>query len=229
MNIYFVRHGITAGNDANQFQLPTIELSEKGIEQARFLGRRFETIPVDVVFSSPMTRAMQTARIIAEHTKHEVTPNDLFQEILRPSAVRGRSKDEPEVQAIMKEMKQMFTVSNGHHSDEENFFEARTRAAQALAFLSHRDEKEILVVTHGEILRMMLSVVTFGEEVTFEVYDAMKRTFIPFNTGVTKVQYDMSFGYKKSGWYVLVWNDHAHLGEIKQIPADSGSLSHKSD
>ncbi len=215
MNIYFVRHGITAGNDANQFQLPTIDLSQKGIEQAQFLGRRFEMIPVDVVFSSTMTRAMQTADIIAEHTKHEVIASDLFQEILRPSAVRGRSKDEPEVQAIMKEMKRMFTVPNEHHSDEENFYEARARASKALTFLSERDEREILVVTHGEILRMMLSVITFGEDVTFEMYDAMKRTFIPFNTGVTKVQYDMSFGYKKSGWYVLAWNDHAHLGEVK--------------
>jgi len=61
---------------------------------------------------------------------------------------------------------------------------------------------------------MMLSVLTFKEKLTPDIYEAMKDTFVPFNTGITKVNYDPSLGYNDSGWYVQTWNDHAHLGTV---------------
>ena len=215
MIIYFIRHGVTEGNDANQFQLPTIELSEKGVAQAKFMARRFDSIPVDVIFSSHMTRASQTAKFIAERTGHAVIENELFGEIKRPSAVRGKSKDDPTIQEVVKSIKLNFTDPNTKHSDEENYFDAKARAEKILAFLAARTEANILVVTHGEILRMILSVVAFGSDVTPEIYNRFKQTFIPFNTGISKIQYDLSFGLNPAGWYVLAWNDHAHLGEVR--------------
>ena len=213
MNIYFVRHGITEGNESNQHQLPTIELSEQGVNQAQFVAKRFKTIPVDVVFASPMTRAAQTARIIADSIGLKVTVSPLFEEINRPSAVRGRNKDEPEVKSIMRIVKETFADPNNRHSDEEDYFQSKKRAENVLNFLSKREEKNILVVTHGEILRMILSLVIFGKGITPEIFDQVKRTFIPHNTGITVIQYDLSFEYHKSGWYILSWNDHAHLGD----------------
>lgn len=214
MIIYFVRHGSTDGNEANEFQLPTIELSKKGKQEAEFMAKRFEEIPIDVLFSSTMTRAGQTANAIAERTKHTIIESSLFEEIKRPSDVRGRSKEDPEVKAIMKEVKKNFTNLNWHHSDEENYFEARDRAQKVLNFLSERMEEKILVVTHGEILRMILSIVVFGNTITPEIFDHMKRAFIPFNTGISKIQYDPTIGYSESGWYVQAWNDHAHIEDI---------------
>ena len=179
------------------------------------MARRFDSIPVDVIFSSPMTRAAQTAKSIAERTGHTVIENELFEEIKRPSDVRGKSKEDPEVRAIMKEVKNHFTDPAWRHSDEENYFLLKERAEKALAFLAARTEENILVVTHGEILKMLLSVVAFGSNVTPGIYDRFKRTFVPFNTGISKIQYDLSFGLNPDGWYVLAWNDHAHLGEVE--------------
>ncbi|MDO8590794.1 MAG: histidine phosphatase family protein [bacterium] len=212
--IYFVRHGTTVGNEANEFQLPTIPLSEKGLEEASFLSERFESIPIEVIFSSTMKRALQTAEIIGSHLGQSVTGSELFEEIKRPSFVRGKSKSDPEVKSTMREVKAHFTDPNWRHSDEENFYFAKERAQRALAFILDRKEESILVVTHGEILRMMLSIIVFGDEVTPEIYDGMKKSFIPFNTGISKIEYDKEIGDKESGWYVLTWNDHAHLGEV---------------
>jgi broad specificity phosphatase PhoE len=214
MNIYFVRHGITAGNEANQFQLPTIPLSERGVEQAAFLAQRFESIETDLIIASPMERARQTAQIIADKIQVPLIESSLFEEIKRPSEVRGRDKKDPEVKEIMRQVKLNFTNTDWRYSDEENFFLAKDRAGQALTEVSARPEANILVVTHGEILRMMLSVLTFGEKLTPEIYEAMKDTFVPFNTGITKINYDSSLGYNDSGWYVHTWNDHAHLGTV---------------
>ncbi len=211
MIIYFVRHGSTEGNAANQFQLPTIELSEKGKQEAEFMAKRFEKIPVDILFASPMKRALQTAQAIGRRTGHPVIENALFEEIKRPSDVRGKSKEDPDVKKIMQDVKKHFTDPNWHHSDEENYFEVKERATKVLEFLSSRTEEKILVVTHGEILRMILGLVVFGETLTPEMFDHVKRAFIPFNTGITKIQYDPTIGYSESGWYVQAWNDHAHL------------------
>jgi ABC-type sugar transport system ATPase subunit len=87
-------------------------------------------------------------------------------------------------------------------------------AKKALDAVIARSEQNVLIVTHGEILRMMLSVLTFKEDLTPKIYEAMKDTFVPFNTGVTKVNYDTTLGYNDSGWYVHTWNDHAHLGTV---------------
>ncbi len=215
MNIYFVRHGSTNGNEAGEYQLPVVELSEKGVKQAQFMAKRFESIPVDVVFASSMTRAAQTARIIAERTGHTVTENPLFEEIKRPSVVRGRNREDAEVKSIMRIVKDTFADPHKRHSDEEDYFQLKQRAEEAMAFLSGRKEQNILVVTHGEFLKMVLALVIFGDKITPEAYDHIRRTFVPHNTGITLIQYDLSFGLHDSGWYVLGWNDHAHLGEVK--------------
>ena len=211
MIVYFVRHGVTEGNDNNQFQLPTISLSEKGISQAGFIAQRLkdDDIPIDVVFTSPMTRASQTANIIANKIGHKVIKNELFEEIKRPSAVRGRSKEDQEVEQIMKDVKKYFTDPNWKHSDEENYFLARDRAKKALDFLLARKEENILVITHGEILKMMLSVIIHGEDLTPEIYEKIKFVFAIFNTGISK------FEFNALGWYIRAWNDHSHLGEVK--------------
>lgn len=215
MNIYFVRHGSTDGNESDQFQIPTIELSEKGQRQAKFMAKRFENIPIDVIFASPMTRASQTARVIAEHTGHTVIEDTVFEEIKRPSVVRGRSKSEPCVKMIMKVVKDTFTDPNNRHSDEEDYFQIKDRGKNIMELLSKREEKNILVVTHGEILKMVLALVIFGDKLTPGIFDEIKRTFVPHNTGITLIQYDHSFGLHESGWYVLGWNDHAHLDESR--------------
>ena len=215
MNIYFVRHGSTDGNESDQFQLPTIELSEKGKKQADFMAKRFESIPVDVIFASPMTRASQTARTIAERTGYTVTEDPVFEEIKRPSAVHGRSKSDPDVQAIMKVVKNTFTDKDNRHSDEEDYFQIKDRGKKIMELLSRREEQNILVVTHGEILKIVLALVIFGDTLTSGIFDEVKKTFVPHNTGITLIQYDHSFGLHESGWYVLGWNDHAHLGEVK--------------
>ena len=67
MRFIFVRHGETEWNIQGRYQGQSdIPLSEKGRAQAAALGKRFEGIPVDVVYSSPLQRAYDTARAIAE-------------------------------------------------------------------------------------------------------------------------------------------------------------------
>ena len=67
MRFIFVRHGETEWNVTGRYQGQTdVPLSEKGRAQAEALGKRFADIHVDEVYSSPLKRAYDTARAIAE-------------------------------------------------------------------------------------------------------------------------------------------------------------------
>lgn len=71
MKLYVVRHGETLANIqktvSGDKETP---LTTKGIRQAKELGELFSTISFDVVFSSPLLRAIDTARFITKKTVH---------------------------------------------------------------------------------------------------------------------------------------------------------------
>lgn len=65
MNLYVVRHGEVPSNSSDRVCKRTDEkLNQKGIEQAQYIGRKLEKINFDVVFSSPLLRATETAKYI---------------------------------------------------------------------------------------------------------------------------------------------------------------------
>src|SRR5262245_13882942 len=121
--VYFVRHGSTEGNEQRAYQHVHTPLSALGRRQAAGLARRFERIPVDLVMTSPMARAVETARCIAEWNRWPMVVDPLFQEILRPAIVRGKGRDAPDVLEIMRFLAEHWTNARVKHSDEENFFD----------------------------------------------------------------------------------------------------------
>ena len=65
MKIYVVRHGQTNWNVKGKIQGKSdIELNEKGIEQAKELKELIKNYDINLIISSPLKRAKQTAEII---------------------------------------------------------------------------------------------------------------------------------------------------------------------
>ena len=63
--LIIVRHGQTANNAAQILQgQQDIPLSETGIRQAEALARALSSEPVDLIISSPLSRALKTAEIV---------------------------------------------------------------------------------------------------------------------------------------------------------------------
>ena len=74
--LYLIRHGETGGNFEGRFQgIVDNPLNESGIRQAQMLGMAFSLSQVDVLYTSPLLRARQTAEIIAQmHGLQKLTP-----------------------------------------------------------------------------------------------------------------------------------------------------------
>jgi broad specificity phosphatase PhoE len=204
--VYFVRHGSTEGNEQRAYQHVHTPLSALGRRQAACVARRFERIPVDLVITSDMARAAETAQCIAERNRWPMVVDPLFQEILRPAIIRGKDRNAPEVLEIMQFLAENWTNARVKHSDEENFFDLKTRALKALAHLAERREQTLLVVTHGTFLCMLICCMMAGEEVSPQWFDRFQHFLSLPNAALSVCEYD------QGKWQLVNWNDHAHLG-----------------
>jgi broad specificity phosphatase PhoE len=80
--LFLVRHGETVHNVSGITQgWSDSALSDRGNEQVRRLAARVARLKPDAIFSSPLARAMSTARPIAESTGLEIVALDDLREM----------------------------------------------------------------------------------------------------------------------------------------------------
>lgn len=216
-NVYLVRHGESEANIGNIYLGGETPLTEIGHGQAEFIAERASKLPIDVVIASTLVRARQTAQHIVDKTGKTLETSDLFVERRSPSEYVGRPYSDPKTAEIDKILDENFGKPDWKYSDEENFDDMKVRAKKAMDFLEARPEQEILVVTHGLFLRMLVGTIMFGDEFTGKEGYSLFKTLRTKNTGLTIFEHspadrDAHDGRVKA-WRMLTWNDHAHLAD----------------
>lgn len=211
MKVYFVRHGQSIFNSDpfrnKTHQFPTTPLSEAGISQAEKVAERFKSIPIDIIYTSSQTRALQTAEIINKVLQKELVISDLLIEKKTPTVLHGKNNDDPEAVAIKTLMKENSQDPAWHHSDEENFFDFKARGLQFITELEAMPYESVLVVTHGYLLILISLLMVYWEGLTNEIFAPYIKFAHTTNTGITMVE------FTDRRWRLLTWNDYAHLGE----------------
>ena len=152
----FLRHGESTGNAENRLQGHSdFPLSETGRAQARALGERWqaEGLTFDAAITSPLSRARETAEIVAAALKIPV----LELEPLWVERDMGKRSG-----LTMEEIHAQFQdpdfVNPYDSIDEsgEGDWALYLRGGQALHKILQRPPARYLVVTHGAILNMTL-------------------------------------------------------------------------
>ncbi len=208
--IYLVRHGQSEGNISRTYQRIDSPLSEEGKQQASTVADRIAKISFDVLISSPLPRAKETAEAIADKTHKIPEYDDLFVERIKPTRLNGKSQDDEDARNLAKEWRKSLHTSGYRAEDGENFDDIIIRADEALEFLSQRTEKVIVVVTHGYFLRTILTRVLFGSSLTEDDYKSFASRTVTENTGISAIRYNPDD--KENAWHLWIYNDHAHLG-----------------
>ena len=214
MKLYFVRHGESKYNSLKLHQNATVDLSPFGQKQAQKVAKRFEKISIDLILSSPMTRAHETAKEIHKVTKKELKITELLREVKKPTMFEGKSLSDPELESAKDQIKKHFTDPTWHHSDEENFSDLKDRAVKFIKHVATYKKERIAVTTHGDFLRIIVGVMIFGENFTTDIYYSLQKHIALYNTGISICQRDekaLPTG-RQGKWMLLTWNDHAHLG-----------------
>jgi broad specificity phosphatase PhoE len=212
--VYFVRHGESENNAANLRQGAKGGLSQKGKEQAEFVGERLENVSIDVLLVSPYERAQETAGIINEILHSPVESLDLLVERKNPSEVIGKDADSPEVKKIMDLIDRSFHESDFRYSDEENFSDLKARARKVLDFVSKRKEQRIMCVSHRIFLKMIFAYMLQGEALDSNAFTVLDFNTRVENTAITVTEYNYWRGLiGRNPWKILAVNDSGKVVE----------------
>lgn len=203
MRLYIVRHGQTEGNADRVHQTDSTPLTEKGKDQARRLAERFAGRKFDVILASSALRAKHTAEFIHQATQVPLELFDILKEKRGPSEIFGQKIDS--VLHIWKDIEKNRHKKDYHYSDEENDSEFISRMSDVLAMIEKRSEEDIILVTHGYVIRGLIGTILFGSAFTYAEFIRLNETFQTSNTGITFCEFE------NKKWIIRTYNDHAHL------------------
>lgn len=152
--LYLVRHGETDWNRAHRIQGSTdIPLNDTGREQARTTGRLLARRRWDAVVASPLSRAFETASLIAAEVGLGVP------EIDRAIVERNYGAAEGMTGAEIDALYPSGTDVPGRESRED----VVSRAIPALLAIAERHPGQaVIVVSHGGVIRSVLNAVQPG-------------------------------------------------------------------
>jgi probable phosphoglycerate mutase len=82
MDIFIVRHGETDWNNQKRLLSYTdISLNSNGRDQVERLSQSLSQTHIDVIFSSPLKRAIETSQIVAQHHNNEIVLEESLREV----------------------------------------------------------------------------------------------------------------------------------------------------
>lgn len=187
--IGLIRHGSTAWNKEGRIQGHTNNpLDEEGLRQASALAERLRGEGWDYIYSSDLLRARQTAEVIAE--KLGISVAGLVPEIREMNG--GLLEGTTEMERVERWGSAWRALDLGLEPHESGM----QRGSRAIEEIARRHPgKNILIVSHGAVLRSSLGGLVPG----LDVSELLK------NTSITRIVKG------DSGWACELYNCVKHM------------------
>ena len=190
-NILLIRHGQSEWNKLNLFTgFKNIELSEQGIDEANKAGQNFKNLNIkfDIVFTSELKRAQETAKIILKNLDQW---DYLFEEGKIITDIKLNERDYGDLTGLnKKETADKFGEEQVHkwrrgYSDQPPNGESLEDVVRRVKIyfeesinpaIQSADNNNILIAAHGNSLRALLIVMN--------IYDSSNINSVELSTGV---------------------------------------------
>lgn len=164
MKIIFIRHGETTGDVEDRYGGDYDDhLSEKGVEQSKQVAEILREKGIEIIYSSPLVRAQETARIVADKSGCPVVIEPDVKERNQCGILTGMVKAEakekyPEMAEALKD--RMNTVEGA-----ESYEDFSNRISETFQKLSNQTEHEVIgVLWHGGPMRVLFrDILKWGE------------------------------------------------------------------
>ena len=156
--IILIRHGECEGNIKGMFRGRTdFPLNERGLIQAQDLAQELKSFPLKYIYTSPLSRARQTAEAIGQECGIEVKVEEQFNNI-ELGSWEGRLKTE-----IVKQYPGEWElwINNPEKlrvEDMETLYDVQKRAKACLdSLVSKHNRETFAVVTHRAVLKPLIA------------------------------------------------------------------------
>lgn len=175
IHFFFVNHGQTLFNKDNRMQGVTDSpLTERGYHEIESTCNALETMNFDYIYTSPMTRCIDTANMLSHDRNIEPVILDGLKEI-NYGEFEGIVRDSwlKEIQEHRKNHDDYSDV--GGESQKE--FESRVNHTLHKIVSSAKDETKVLLVGHSEYYKRLLEILfgLNGEETMMELRKSGKQ------------------------------------------------------
>jgi len=197
---YLLRHGETEWNAQNRFCGRTdVPLSEAGRRQAKSLAERLKPLPFEALYSSPLKRALETARLISESVGLQPVPD---QRLVELDYGRWEGKTLAEIMENDPKTYCAWDTDPAHVAPPggESGLEAQQRAVSFLDFLAaQHPQGHVLVALHKTVCRLAICHVLGMSASEY------RRRLILNNAALSIIQ------SRPYGWQLITFNDTSHL------------------
>jgi len=155
--VWLIRHGLTEGADNRCCGQYDVRLSTGGIQQAKTIAARLAHESIAHFYSSHLTRAVETARIVAEpHGMPFHIMNDLAE--INFGDLEGLRYEEIEKRFPEIFRSWMTSPTETAFPNGENFTQMSARVLGAADFLLCRHRNEcVAIITHAGVIRLILA------------------------------------------------------------------------
>lgn len=161
MLLYVLRHGVTQWNKLKKVQgAMDIPLAPEGIELAEKTGKSLRNVHFDICFTSPLTRAKQTARCVLGDRDIPVIEDKRIQEI-DFGVLEGTQFKDAQGKIVSREMEIFFTdpLKFKRPENGEDISDILKRTGdfwQEKISDSELADKIVLISSHGCAVRALL-------------------------------------------------------------------------
>lgn len=157
---YLVRHGEAENNVRHILNSAPVQkeytLTTQGREQATKTAEYLATVQADVLYSSPILRAKETAEIIAEATGLPILFDNRLWEI-----GMGRFNERPQQELLEKYPESQMRLSPDEKDGVESILHVRSRLDDFLSELKEKyTGKKVILVSHGDPLEQLHGILT---------------------------------------------------------------------
>lgn len=180
LSIFLVRHGQSEWNAIGRMQGHTrhVGLTELGIQQASAVARRLAAEDVDVLITSDLIRAVQTARAVAKATGLPVVADRRLRERCY-GVLDGRWASDPAFAAV--DSGDTTSRVGGGESFEDVYQRVGELLSMRIAIAHSSQHRGIVLVTHGEAIRAAIAWLSGGDS-------RAAPTTVPSNGSVTRIR-----------------------------------------
>ncbi|HEX6976851.1 MAG TPA: histidine phosphatase family protein [Patescibacteria group bacterium] len=209
MEVYLVRHGKSADHEGDKRQSPDSPLGLEGIKQANALAQRMGKEKIDVVLSSKWDRARKTAQIVSKKIGKELETFEGIHEKEQNPSLYGANMNSDIQKKYIEEVEKFGSDLDWKFEGKgESIRDVIKRAASFKDHLiSHHNNQNILVVTHGLFIRCFVILALLGEDYDDKVFSQIFRSISVANTSITLLEYVPD----RKHWELRYLNDHLHI------------------
>jgi len=199
LKIYLTRHGTTEWNIERRLQgWENSKLTQEGVLRAVKLGERLKDIDFDVIYSSPLNRAVETAKYIRGDKDTLIVYHDGLKE-LRYGIWQGMLLDDiekkyPEEYYIYRNSPMDYIPIEG-----ESYDDLFRRVKNFLEEVKKIEAENILVISHGITIK---AIIAYIKNLSLEEFSSL-----PVYTGTALNIIEVDKGKMK----LILENDTSHI------------------